>query len=374
MFRIFVAIVILFVLINAKLLRIPLHKINFTRRSIGIDHRQSRSAFHAVRESLINDMDFEYYGIITIGTPPQEFKMLFTTSSSYFWVPSINCEDLSTYLYNKYDSSKSSTYIQDDTSVDIEYDHGDLSGYLSGDIVNIGGLNVPHQIFVEATRIERYTSHLANYDGILGMCYPLRTTEGIMPFLTNMFQQDLLSRPVFSFYLKGYSSLIDSELIIGGSDPYLYDGELTYVSVTNEGYWHFNMDQIYMGRSKICFYNCEQAIADMSISWIIGPTMQIEAINRYIGLQINGETIVNCNKIYDLPSIYFVISGKPFKLSSVDYIIKFKQYNDTTCMSVFKDTVLYEDNPMWILGNPFLRQYYTEFDMENNRVGFAPAK
>ncbi|KYN06921.1 Lysosomal aspartic protease [Cyphomyrmex costatus] len=267
------------------ILRIPLHKINFTRRSIGIDHRQSRSAFHAVRESLINDMDFEYYGIITIGTPPQEFKMLFTTSSSYFWVPSINCEDLSTCnLYNKYDSSKSSTYIQDDTSVDIEYDHGDLSGYLSGDIVNIGGLNVPHQIFVEATRIERYTSHLANYDGILGMCYPLRTTEGIMPFLTNMFQQDLLSRPVFSFYL------------------------------------------------------------------------------------------VNCNKIYDLPSIYFVISGKPFKLSSVDYIIKFKQYNDTTCMSVFKDTVLYEDNPMWILGNPFLRQYYTEFDMENNRVGFAPAK
>ncbi|GAB1867619.1 Lysosomal aspartic protease [Camponotus japonicus] len=336
--------------------------------------------FPSVR--LTNFKNVNYYGTIKIGIPPQEFKVVFDTSSPHLWIFSKKSTNPVALARRRYDNMDSYTYISNNTfiySIHMRYIDYSINGFLSTDTVNVANLNVKNQTFAEVVDVldvnvlNFYVNILdQRFDGLLGLSYSNISANAITPVFDNMIQQGLVSSRIFSFYLnRDVSADLGGKLIFGGSDPAYYEGNFTYVPVTNKGYWQFTIDSIQINNFTWCEESC-QAMADTSVWQIIGPGMDVSLINRF--LETNPKGNVDCSRILELPTIRFNLGGKAFDLIGKDYIIRHP--NDTSiCVTVFwKHDPTYDGEVKWVLGMPFMGRYYTEFDMEKDRVGFALAK
>ncbi|MQM15364.1 hypothetical protein Taro_048310 [Colocasia esculenta] len=236
--------------------------------------------------ALKNYMDAQYYGEISIGTPPQTFTVIFDTGSSNLWVPSSKCYfSVACYFHSKYKSSQSSTYQKNGKPAEIHYGTGAISGFFSQDHVKVGDLVVKNQVFIEATREPSVTFLVGKFDGICGLGFQEISVGNVVPLWYNMVEQSLIKDPVFSFWFNRNAEEDEGgEIVFGGVDPKHYKGNHTYVPVTRKGYWQFDMGDVLIGghSTGICSSSCA-AIADSGTSLIAGPTATITEINHAIG-------------------------------------------------------------------------------------------
>ncbi|XP_024879230.1 lysosomal aspartic protease-like, partial [Temnothorax curvispinosus] len=272
--------------------------------------------------------------------------------------------------HDKYDNTKSTTYIPQNDPFFIDYAKGNVSGFLSTDDVIIAGLKVSNQTFGEALDFATSFWDSAQCDGVLGMGYPALSVFKKPTVFQNMIDKHVVSQPIFSFYLnRNATDVFGRELILGGTDSSHYEGEFTYVNVPHKAYWQFEMDMIQVKNYTSCAEGC-QAIVDTGASVMGGPPGTIKAIYREIGV-VNDT--VKCDEISNLPDINFVIGGKTLRLTGQDYILKMTEGEIDVCIPAFHEVIPYNELE-WILGYPFVGRYYTKFDMGNNQVGFALAK
>ena len=153
---------------------------------------------------LVDLGDSQYYGPISLGTPPQNFTVIFDTGSSNLWVPSSQCKktNVACQTHSKYNSSESSTYQPNGTSFEIEYGTGSLSGFLSIDNLGLSDLLVTSQTFAEALAEPGVTFDFALFDGILGLAFASISVDEVTPVWYNIMSQNLVDDNIFSFWLR----------------------------------------------------------------------------------------------------------------------------------------------------------------------------
>ncbi|XP_068046292.1 cathepsin E-A-like isoform X2 [Anomalospiza imberbis] len=290
----------------------------------------------AASERLYDYMNAQYYGVVSVGTPPQRFTVVFDTGSSNFWVPSAYCISEACRVHQKFKSFKSDSYEHGGEAFSLQYGSGQLLGIAGKDTLQISNISIKGQDFGESVFEPGTTFVLAHFDGVLGLGYPSLAVGNALPVFDSIMNQHLVEEPVFSFYLKSIKI---------------------------------------QGRVAFCSHGCE-AIVDSGTSLITGPSSQIRRLQAYIGASPSntGEFLVDCRRLSSLPHVSFTIGHREYKLAAEQYVIKESIDDQTFCMSGFQSLdIPTRTGSLWILGDVFMSAFYCIFDRGNDRVGFAKA-
>uniref|UniRef100_A0A8C6E5E3 Peptidase A1 domain-containing protein n=1 Tax=Moschus moschiferus TaxID=68415 RepID=A0A8C6E5E3_MOSMO len=329
-----------------------------------ISSRSSNLTIHPLR----NIMNMLYVGNITIGTPPQEFQVVFDTGSSDLWVPSIFCNSPACYTYAIFNHLKSSTFRPTRRIFTIKYSSGWIKGAVAYDTVWIGDLVSIDQAFGLSVLADGFEG--MPFDGILGLNYPNISVSGAIPIFDNLKNQGAISEPVFAFYLNK-NKRGGSVVMFGGVDHRYYKGELNWVPLIQAGDWRVHMDSISMKKKVIaCSGGCE-ALLYTGTSLIQGPSSLVDDIHKLIGTTPQGSKhYVSCLTINTLPSIVFTINSINYPVPARAYILKDSRGE---CYTTLKANSWSPSTETWILGDVFLRRYFSVFDRGNDRIGLAQA-
>ncbi|MCD9560539.1 hypothetical protein HAX54_019236 [Datura stramonium] len=237
---------------------------------------------------LKNYQDVQYYAEIGIGSPPQHFTVVFDTGSSNLWVPSSRCFfSIACYLRSRYKSRLSNTYTKIGKSCKIPFGSGSVYGFFSQDDTKVGGAVIKQQVFTEVTREGYFTFLHARFDGVLGLGFQGSESRNVTPVWHNMFVQQIVTKPIFSFWLnRDPMAMIAGEILFGGMDSTHFRGLHTYVPVAKNGYWEIEIGDFFIGNNStgLCKGGCP-AIVDTGTSFIAGPTTILTQVNHAIGAE-----------------------------------------------------------------------------------------
>jgi len=198
--------------------------------------------------------------------------------------------------------------------------------------------------------------------------------DKVTPPFDLIMAQGKLPKNEFSFYLQS-AGKSGSMLTLGGADDKYYSGDFSYVPISMAQkmapYWLISGKAVQVNQAdafKCSFLGCYYVV-DTGTSIIVGPPDAAKQLIDKIGT-VNQD----CSGVEKLPTITFSFNGKTFDLGPEFYVLK--QEDDKTKKMQCQIGIqgMNVGMPMWILGDPFLRKYYTVYDRANNQVGFALAK
>ena len=204
-------------------------------------------------------------------------------------------------------------------------------------------------------------------DGLVGMGYQSISRYNSPPLFQNFVSQNQSLPPVFSFKLTSGNS----ELLLGGANKALYTGAFTYAPVTTQGYWQVLLDSVSVNSAPVSSLRNVQSIIDTGTTLILVPYKQAQALYAAIpGSKSASKTVGD--GFYTFPcssqaTVSLTFGGRSFNIDPKLFNLGRVSRNSNDCVGA----IVGSGWNFWIVGDRFLQNVYTTFDLGNNRVGFA---
>eukprot|EP00927_Polykrikos_kofoidii_P025921 TRINITY_DN2320_c0_g1_i2.p1 TRINITY_DN2320_c0_g1~~TRINITY_DN2320_c0_g1_i2.p1 ORF type:complete len:535 (-),score=79.91 TRINITY_DN2320_c0_g1_i2:33-1541(-) len=378
------------------------------RRSVVVERRAASAARRAAlakRTAAFNRMRYQagrlhalqYFGDITIGTPPQKFTVIFDTGSGHVMVPSVKCESPACAIHRRFMANESNTSmaigwadepltpaeseVDRDTTV-VSFAMGDAVGQYQRDRICLGSGQAFCALadFVQTTEESDNPFMNRDFDGIFGLGQAVSDAPEFNVFgVLAVNSTPSMHRPVFAVYL-GKRIEDDAEITFGDVRESRMASALTWVPVYEEGYWQFQFSEFLIdGKplglcAKYGKRQC-QAVLDTGSSLMMGPQTDLEPLLK--ALHFPNDTQSNCSENMTFPKLGFVIANKTFEMDPDDYMDRSRNGHPKGMQSCWAHLMPVRDTgrgPIFVLGMPFLRAFYTAYDVQAKRIGIAVAR
>ncbi|KAL6301849.1 acid protease [Sparassis latifolia] len=362
------------------------HTVALTSRSIPKGHipalrRRGLSAVDVPLEDYFSGTDLQWYGNISVGTPPQNVSVVFDTGSSALEFASTQCGSACANQ-TLFDPSQSSTFISSGKNTTLYFETGVgvtpvipqncwLEVVSAEDTISIGGLTAPNVSLFTIVN-QSVSFDVDPFSGIQGMS---TTGQG---FFTGLISQGLPA--LFGMYLTP-RAVGNAELTIGGYDDTKFQGNVTYSNIVAkaEGSWQLPSSGIYVNNQTASILQQPLPIIfDSGTSNILFDTNITEAMYALISPDIQpyanepGAYGIACSAIANLSATIAVTftsqDGGRYNLTIPSSELNVGAFADN---SSHCQTLINAYDGVRILGGSLLKQYYSVWDISNQRLGFG---
>ncbi|GES62600.1 aspartic-type endopeptidase ctsD [Aspergillus terreus] len=310
--------------------------------------------------------DYSYFVTVIVGSQDQKMWMMLDTGGANTWLFASDCTSDACKLHNTFGEQDSSTLSMSSVPFEVGYGTGQVSGLLANDTISIAGLEVPVTMGLANNATNDFLSY--PMDGILGMGRSNDTSFGYATFMDHVADTKQLTSNIVGFSLpRSSDNATDGTVSFGVVDTTKFSGDITYTTASaTSDHWSIPVDDMSVD-GKACGFSNKSAIIDTGTSYALLPPDDAKTLHNLIpGATPSGENfLIPCDSS---AVVNVTFSGVSYTISPKDYL---GAKVDNGCISTIIGKQLFSAND-WILGATFLKNVYTVFDFDSDRVGFAP--
>jgi hypothetical protein len=317
--------------------------------------------------SLNNYSNSQYYASISVGTPPQTLNFQFSTAEGRSWMPSSSCLSAFCLLHNNFSLKNSSTaHSYPDDKVEIAVESQRVNGTVVSDTALMANNLVVNDFYmVLASDVSGYPLTNAKFDGVIGLG-PSNSVGGQPTLLGLLVQQKLVEASEFSIY---YTTNEGSRLILGGSDPSLYIGNLTtHNHIGSSDSWQLNATSLSVAGVAV-LNTMSFAVIDSSQQGLVLPKSTQSVVQPYTWVASD------CSNISTLKNLTITIDNVDFTITASDYVLKATSSGDNlkSCSSTISYADYVGESYVIVLGDSFLKAYYSYYSIDRQQIMLAKA-